>query len=735
MRSVAACVLSLAAVCAPLQLDGQRPSIARADSLLARGDTTAAMDLLEVAVSNDPRNAAAWHRRGVLAWQLASRDTTAATTIIGARPDRALSRLADSSLRLATTFAPDSARYLIDLGRFRLSSSLASNRGKAKDLFERALALAERAGDRQVVSMATDALGMLHWRRYELRAERRLLGGGPKDATLGGIINDPEALQKFFEKYTPKGVTQEWSGEEEYSAALDLFSRARRTDPGNETAARHAYMALAERARWEELRHLARSRTGTNGDDGWGWLARGLASYRLGAIAEATAAFDRALDVLPDHERRRLTRVSRILRPADSTRYDAMSPEERAAAERFYWLMTDPLWAAAGNERWLEFLSRVVYADLLWSSDDYRIAGSETERGDIYIRYGPPTVMVAFSPDPLLAREHWIRQVWLYREGLAFMFRLPPGYGVAKLGTFSALRARELRDTMPVMFTNVAASRAPDSIPARLARFRATADSADIVVAAEIPLQSLVSGIDLMTVPIRTQLQFFDWRTDRVVHDSSRRTVDAKETGLPASRVRSWQPRVGVGDYFYRIEAIQPDAYRSARGGGRVTVTTDSAFSLTGFGVSDLLIASDVAVDSGPAPRRWSDVRITPSAGALEAATPIWLLWESYGLREQARVNRYQVTVVLERMSGGGVGALAARIVGGIAGAIGLRESGTDRVAIRFTREVPGDSVHLDYLSVDLAGVPPGDYRISVEIDDLLGARRAIRRALVTLRA
>ncbi|MGH7664057.1 MAG: GWxTD domain-containing protein [Gemmatimonadaceae bacterium] len=736
MRRVASLLTCALVALAPAPLlsrsAGAQPQLARADSLAGRGDSLAALRLLQATVRDNPQSAAAWNRLGLMSWGLARAERDG--RFFDSEPDERLSQLADSSLLIATVKAPGNAAYLIDRGRYLLGSTSSSTRGDATSIFRRALSLAEAAVDSTLVSRAADALGMVEWRVYENRSERRLLGGAPDDASLGGIVNDPEALKEFLERFDPNVAAQEFSGEVAYLNATDLFTRARRADPANLRAARHAFMALAERQRWEELRHLSSMRARSYPEDAWSWLALAVARFRLGEVDAATAAFDSGLRMLDPSERAALTRVSRILRPADSSRYAAMSTAERESAEEFYWKMTDPLWLTPANERRLEFLSRVVFAELAWSAEEYGVTGADTDRGDIYVRYGPPEVIAAFSPNPLFAREHWIRQVWLYPEGFAFLFRMPPGYGVARLASFSAARAGVLRDTMPVLFSNVPASTNQLPLPTRVTRFRAdSTGSADLVIAAEVPVDSLVAGLDIVSVPIHTELQIYDWRVERVIHDSSRRIVRVDGTGDAGTR--SWRERVVAGDYFYRVEAFQPDAMRGARSGGRITITSDTIFSLQGFGVSDLLIATRAEVRDETRVHRWHDLDIEPTAGSIDGEAGIGMVWETYDLADSAGISRYEVAITLERAEQvpSGPLALVARVVGGLAEAVGIREGGTDRVTLRYSREVPAVPVQVDYLTLDVDGAAPGDYVLTVKVTDLRSGRVAVRHGAVRL--
>src|SRR5215208_1889853 len=137
----------------------------RADSLAFVGDSAAAIAVLDAALRHDRRDAAAWHRRGMLAWATARLRREAG--FIKRRDDITQLRLADSALRTAAALAPDSARYGVDLGRFLLNSKLTTTRFAAQEVLRRSLETARRVGDAAARAAAADEVGMIYWRRYE----------------------------------------------------------------------------------------------------------------------------------------------------------------------------------------------------------------------------------------------------------------------------------------------------------------------------------------------------------------------------------------------------------------------------------------------------------------------------------------------------------------------------------------------------------------------------------------
>ena len=180
---------------------------------------------------------------------------------------------------------------------------------------------------------------------------------------------------------------------------MELFSEAARAEPKNPSAARHLYRGLVDRQRWMELEHLARVRLIDDHTDGWAWLALGLGSHRLGDEHQSGTAFDSALVFLSPAERTRLTNLSRIVTPKDSLSRNRLPASELENDERMYWLMADPLWATSDNEGRNEFLSRAVFAELRFSVEEFGIHGIDTDRGDVYVRYGPPPAVISFPPD------------------------------------------------------------------------------------------------------------------------------------------------------------------------------------------------------------------------------------------------------------------------------------------------------------------------------------------------
>lgn len=716
--------LLLAASSLGAQAATQEKLFASADSLASEGDSAGALRLLDAAVRANASDGEAWHRRGVLAWRMSGAEKR--TGFMKRAANEALLNLADSSLRLATRYAPGSPGYLVDLGRFDLTSNSAAVRGRAKPLFEEAVKAARKDNDAPVLSRAADEMGMTWWRKYEDIADRNIYSAIISNVKDRTFTKDPRSIAYFVDRQAIRAAAQDWSGGLEYLKAFEFFSEAVKAQPGNASALKHVYRALVDRQRWVELQHLARVRLLDDHTDGWAWLSLGLGTHRLGDEHQSSLAFDSAMVYLPAGERARITNLSRIVTPKDSLSRNRLPTTELENDERMYWLMADPLWATTENEGRNEFLSRAVFSELRFSVEEFGIHGIDTDRGDVYVRYGPPPAVISFPPDAIRQGEHRIRILWWYSTEETFLFRQLPTYGVATLDPDDARETARLRDTVPVAWTNAGVKPLADTINVALARFRARDDSSDIYFAAELPVKHLVEDVDLAKGALDVELEAFTWRAKPVFASTTHESIDFAHP--EEKMMQSWRLRLQAGTFLYRVEALQPDAGRGARSASRVELLPAS-----GFGLSDILVADSLSPTSG-VPERWSDFQISPSVGRVHRGKSFAMLWETYDLQKQATGNStYDVTITLRREKGGGLGALAAKIIGGVKSAIGISGSGSDHISLSFPRQAPARAIALDYITLDLGAASPGNYVIDVEVTDRANHRHVSRERPLTI--
>ena len=688
------------------------------------GDTAAAIATLARLNRIAPRYAPAFYQRGVL---------LSRTTQLGLS-DLLRRREATRYLNRALDLDSDNPFYLMELGRVRLKTPFL--RLDAERLFRKALAAAERRGDPVVIAEIHWELGLIHERRFVTMANRRMMTGNSivfnPDVAVGDWHYTPEFLEQFSQPLPDAGELDFRKAEEHYRIAL-------RTDPGHRGASLGLLGLLYDAKRYEEMIRLATELRPALPLDPRLYFAHGLALHRLDRDVEAEAQFDTALRLLPAEEREEMLGLSTILRRADAVAYDTLSGAGRAMMDSLYWGYADPLRLTEVNEAQLEFYARVAAADLRFSSAEFRTQGWRTDRGEVLIRYGEPPVIATFAPETQTIEGNdaiaKVTTVWWYPASKRrFVFVGPPAMNYATYaGEFRAY-AENMRHIAPISFDNLGDRLHVDSVRVQIARFRAdSGGAAEVAIYADIPTRQMLRDVEVAQGTLETGLFLSDQRQRPVT--SVRDSALVRPQGRDGLTSRAWTRRLAVGEYLYRVEAREAASGRSARGLSAFKV---DAYPRGQFALSDLLAARRIVPKvNGESVRDRSDLFITPNASLTYApADTVYLYWEVYGARPDSSGNahlRVNLALRLTELQRGRV--LTARVLGGVADAVGLSAEGDDRVSLRYDRRVALDSRDLvpNYLALNLGDAPYGTYVLELTVTDLVSGRTSIRERTITI--
>ncbi len=115
-----------------------------------------------------------------------------------------------------------------------------------------------------------------------------------------------------------------------------------------------------------------------------------------------------------------------IVKSAEYKRLAETGEAARDSLVAAFWRQRDPNPATAGNQLQEEFYRRVAFADTRFAAADSERSGWESDRGRIYIKYGPPReVHHQFAEQGAAPYE-----IWLYPDlDLSFIFRDKSGSG------------------------------------------------------------------------------------------------------------------------------------------------------------------------------------------------------------------------------------------------------------------------------------------------------------------
>jgi hypothetical protein len=364
----------------------------------------------------------------------------------------------------------------------------------------------------------------------------------------------------------------------------------------------------------------------------------------------------------------------------------------------------------------------VAFAELRWTVDELNIRGADTDRGNIFIRYGPPDITVVFGPAPGTPESN-VTTIWIYRTGLMFSFSGQPTFASAETPISDRFMAETITASIPVRWDNLSSFQV-DSMPTQVARFRGGRDSVDVVIAMEPPVDSIrASGRAGAAV-----------RGDYWMLAGAALVTHRDSMPLDAPGIRTWSARVAPGAYLLRTEASVDGGTRAARSSAAVQAGDDPAtgFMLRGFGMSDVLVASSAEPRTGAA-TRWSDLAIAPVVRSLPAASELALVWENYGFGVRDGMATYEIAIEVRRERSL-AGAIATRVAGALASAARIERIGDDRVSIKVDRTVPHSAAFVDHITIDLGATPAGAYELTLEITDAASGQTQTRKTQFVVR-
>ena len=230
-----------------------------------------------------------------------------------------------------------------------------------------------------------------------------IIANTPRQVTEGeGVIGDQQApgaiqIQDPFniEQVKSQGfefVDVSELAEKALPRALFHARRALRTAPANPEATELLMGLYAFSEEHEPMLARAKQSVQHDPENAYFNLYLGYAAYKMSEMDLAYSSFARGIALLDEADRSVFLDVERVM----NKQQIRATPSEVFAQDAF-WQNQDPLLLTEQNERELEHYARLVYADLLFGEPKLDRRGWDSERGEIYVRYGRPQAMFYYT--------------------------------------------------------------------------------------------------------------------------------------------------------------------------------------------------------------------------------------------------------------------------------------------------------------------------------------------------
>lgn len=534
---------------------------------------------------------------------------------------------------------------------------------------------------------------------------------------------------KYRDMVSPQenGVVLSLAGfaEKDLDRAQDYYLKAVRLNPQLSDGYYRLALLYYETDALSRMVTCIRDALGVNPDNKDYHLFLGMAYHRMGRFEEAWTEVELAKSLMQPEELALFEAVDLVSTPEGGEFYRRSSKGEKEELEYVFWKQRDPLFLTEMNERKLEHYSRIAYSNLCFSSARRGVEGWRTDRGKVYIRYGPP--QNRYKTWPYMGASMGIgnpvcfsKAVWNY-PGFEFVFEdrsLTQNYnfkwGVEDpdyLDRFNRMIRR-----LPERYEYLHPKKRFD-LSCSVARFRDEEGRTVFDVYQSIPKE-------VMSSRGRGKRGIFLF--DQVWREVLKRAVkNPFLTPCVDTFLVGWdQMQVDAGTYHLVVEFLDEGGGKIGRWMKDVTI---EAYDDRNLAMSDLVLAWEIGDYREEGELRRGGRRIVPNTlGEYSVSSAIPLYFEIYNMafsREGGTHYRFTFTVQSEEKKGG-----FGRFIGKLWG--GGNKAGKVVTSIEYRGNRRNEKFYQD---LTIEGALPRNYRIRVEVEDLNTEGKVSRQKTVGL--
>ena len=212
-----------------------------------------------------------------------------------------------------------------------------------------------------------------------------------------GIIKEEEFYEFYKsirqEQFEPS-VSFDFFAFEDFMKAERFLNKVIKHDPEKIEAYLHLSYLYEEVGEFERAIPFLREVIKIDSTNKDAYLYLGYLCYKTGRHDSSLVSYTKALQLMNEKEEENFNVNSAHL-------FVGMDEENQAKYKLLidkFWNSSDPLYLTDYNERLLEHYSRVAFSNLRFSVEDQDLLGWQTDRGETVIRYGEPLNRIRFRP-------------------------------------------------------------------------------------------------------------------------------------------------------------------------------------------------------------------------------------------------------------------------------------------------------------------------------------------------
>lgn len=375
--------------------------------------------------------------------------------------------------------------------------------------------------------------------------------------------------------------------------AIGYLTRTLDVDPEHRPARILLGQVYLEGHMPDRLQELFEEYSERHPEDWDAYFFTGLGYQTGDELDKAFAAYSQGLDLMSGLEQQFIRSVV-VLTDREALQDGGELPDEDTL--RRFWTGRDPLFLTPGNERMLEHCRRVAYANLRFADPDRGIEGWETDRGQVYIRYGHPDARNIY-----LDRMNYVllRETWSY-PGFSITFeRLgEKNWEVLHVSIRGSVRSKykDLVERVPEYYSDPYWLKRYDA-PFEIAQFRGENGKT------RVELYYALSGEHVAHREVSSGVQAVDLRQGLFLFDAGWREVEKtvspihRMPWIEGNAVRDgylfWGERLDMDPGTYHLAVETEDLNRKSLGTLRDSLKINT-YGRDRLQISDLLLAQRV---------------------------------------------------------------------------------------------------------------------------------------------